>query len=193
MKTDSKMPVLGKNIATIRKAKKMSLDELSKRSGVSKGMLSQIEQEKVNPTVAVVWKISYGLNVPFQELFVFGETEQLFNQLHKNEAVILEKDDGRCVFRILSPLYLAEKLEIYTLEMKKGGTLESEAHIDGTEEFITVLSGKVSVEAKSKKAILEEGDSIHYQADMKHAIRNLNDGESELYMVVRCKLPVSTD
>ena len=193
MKAGSKMPALGKNIASIRKIKNMSLDDLSKRSGVSKSMLSQIEQEKVNPTVAVVWKISYGLDVAFQELLGSGESEQIFNPLPKNEAVILERDDGKCVFRILSPLYLAEKLEAYTLNMKKGSTLESTAHVEGTEEFLTVLSGKVSVEAKSKKAVLKKGDSIHYQSDLKHVIRNLNSGESDLYMVVKYKLPLSKD
>jgi transcriptional regulator with XRE-family HTH domain len=187
MKKNSNMPDLGKNIASIRKDRSMSLDELSKRSGVSKGMLSQIEQSKVNPTVAVVWKISYGLDVPFQELLHTGKNEQLFNLLHKNEAVILEKDDGRCVIRILSPLYLAEKLEIYTFEIKKGGVLESEAHLAGTEEFISVLDGKISVEAKTKKAVMETGDSIHYQVDVKHVIRNLHNGVSNLYMVVKYK------
>ena len=192
MKANSEMPALGKNIASIRKSKQLSLEELSKRSGVSKGMLSQIEQEKVNPTVAVVWKISYGLDVPFQQLLDTGESKQLFNLLHKNEAVILEKDDGRCIIRILSPLYLAEKLEVYTLLIKKGGSLESEAHIEGAEEFVSVLNGKISVEVKAKKAVLTEGDSIHYQADLKHTIRNLNDGNSDLYMVVKYKLPAAT-
>ncbi|MBN2290222.1 MAG: helix-turn-helix transcriptional regulator [Candidatus Glassbacteria bacterium] len=193
MKNESKMPALGKNIASIRKEKNLSLDELSKRSGVSKGMLSQVEQEKVNPTVAVVWKISYGLDVPFQELLQSGKSEQLFNHLHKNEAVILERDDGRCIFRILSPLYLAEKLEVYTLELKKGGSVVSEAHLEGTEEFLSVASGKVSVEAKAKKAVLEQGDSIHYQVDVRHVIRNLSGGASSLYLVVRYKAAGSSD
>ncbi len=187
MRKKSDMPKLGGNISTIRKHKNISLEELSKRSGVSKGMLSQIEQEKVNPTVAVVWKIAYGLDVPFQELVVAPGDETLFNPLHKNDSVILERDEGRCVFRILSPMYLAEKLEIYSLKMEKGGVLASEAHYTGSEEFVTVLDGKVSVEVKSNKAILEAGGSIHYQADLKHTIQNLADGESNLYMIVRYK------
>ncbi len=185
MKTKTELPELGKNIAVIRKSQNLSLEELSKRSGVSTGMLSQIEQEKVNPTVAVVWKIAYGLDVPFSDLLAQSEEEHLFNLIHKNEAVILERDNGRCIFRIISPFSMAEKLELYTLQIRKDGALHSKAHVKGAEEFITVFQGKVAIEVNGKQALLEAGDSIHYHADIDHIIRNLNETDSNLYMVVR--------
>ena len=185
MSPTSDMPEIGKNISLIRKLKNLSLEELSRRSGVSTGMLSQIEKDKVNPTVAVVWKISYGLNVPFHELLARDEEKPLFNVMHKNESVILERHDGRVIFRILSPLSMAEKLEIYTLLLKKDGVLESAPHSPDTEEFVTVINGKITVEVNSKKAVLKEGDTIHFHADVKHIIRNENDGDSFLYMVVK--------
>jgi len=181
----SDMPEIGKNIAAIRKLKNLSLEELSRRSGVSTGMLSQVEKDKVNPTIAVVWKISYGLDVPFHDLLARDDEKPLFNVLHKNEAVILERNDGRVVFRILSPLSMAEKLELYTMQLKKDGVLESKAHAPDTEEFLTVINGRISVEVNSKKAALEEGDTIHFHADVAHIIRNESDGESYLYMVVK--------
>ena len=181
----SDMPEIGKNIAVIRKQKNLSLEELSRRSGVSTGMLSQTEKDKVNPTVAVVWKIAYGLGVPFHDLLAREDEQPLFNVLHKNEAVILERNDGRVIFRILSPLAMAEKLELYTLLLKKEGVLESNSHAPNTEEFVTVISGKISVDVNSKKAVLNEGDTIHFHADVKHVLKNENDGESYLYMVVK--------
>ena len=51
-------PMIGKNIQRIRNSRKLTLNVLSERSGVSKAMLSQIESDKVNPTVATVWKIA---------------------------------------------------------------------------------------------------------------------------------------
>ncbi|MCD6307837.1 MAG: helix-turn-helix transcriptional regulator [Candidatus Latescibacteria bacterium] len=181
----SDMPEIGKNVAAFRKQKNMSLEELSRRSGVSAGMLSQIEKDKVNPTVAVVWKIAYGLDVPFNDLLARQDEEPLFNILHKQEAVILERNDGRVVFRILSPLSMAEKLEIYTLTLKEKGVNESSSHSPETEEFVTVTSGKVSIEVDAKRAILNEGDTIHFHADVPHIIKNEHDGESSLYMVVK--------
>ncbi|MFA6470572.1 MAG: XRE family transcriptional regulator [Candidatus Latescibacterota bacterium] len=185
MKPKSDLPELGKNIAIIRKSRNFSLEELSKRSGVSIGMLSQIEQEKVNPTVAVVWKIAYGLDVPFHELLATNENKELFNLIRRNEAVIMERDEGRCIFRIVSPLSMAEKLELYTLQLHPEGVLESQAHSTDTEEFITVFTGRVEVEVNGRQAILDPGDSIHYHTDVNHTIRNMHDGDSILYMVVK--------
>ncbi len=185
MTKNQKIPAFGKRIEQFRKEKGYSLEELSKRSGVSKGMLSQVEQEKVNPTVAVVWKIAYGLDVPFHDLIIGDDEIPLFNIIRKGDTVMLERDDGRCMFRIISPLSMAEELELYTLAMKKCGVVASEPHSRGTEEFLTVLSGKVTVKIKEKIAILDTGDSIHYHADIFHSITNENDGESSLYMVVK--------
>ena len=61
-------PMIGKNIQRLRNARNLTLNVLSERSGVSKAMLSQIESDKVNPTIATVWKIARGLGVDLQDL-----------------------------------------------------------------------------------------------------------------------------
>ena len=68
----AKPPLIGKNIQKLRKARGLTLDVLSERSGVSKAMLSQIEQEKANPTVATVWKIAQGLDAEINSLLGAG-------------------------------------------------------------------------------------------------------------------------
>src|SRR5438445_7861914 len=55
---------VAENLKLFRKDRGWTLDELARRSGVSRAMLSQIEAKKTNPTIAVLWKIStaFGLN-----------------------------------------------------------------------------------------------------------------------------------
>lgn len=60
--------VVKENLKLIRHTKGFSLDKLANRCGVSRAMLSQIEQGKSVPTISVLWKIANGLNVPFSEL-----------------------------------------------------------------------------------------------------------------------------
>ena len=57
--------IIGNNLKKIRQEKKLTLDELAGITGVSKGMLSQIEKGTTNPTINTIWKISNGLNVPY--------------------------------------------------------------------------------------------------------------------------------
>ena len=47
-------PKVGNTLAELRQLRALSLDELSRLAGVSKSMLSQIERNQANPTVAVV-------------------------------------------------------------------------------------------------------------------------------------------
>ncbi len=41
-----------------RKSQKLSLDELSRRAGVSKGMLVEIEKGAANPSIAILCKLA---------------------------------------------------------------------------------------------------------------------------------------
>ncbi|MGH2285459.1 helix-turn-helix domain-containing protein, partial [Enterococcus faecalis] len=52
--------IIGNNLKKIRQEKKLRLDELAGITGVSKGMLSQIEKATTNPTINTIWKISNG-------------------------------------------------------------------------------------------------------------------------------------
>ena len=54
--------IVAKNIRRLREESKLSMDELSKLSGVSKSMLAQIERGEENPTISTLWKLSNGIN-----------------------------------------------------------------------------------------------------------------------------------
>ena len=67
---DQMNQIVAKNIKRLREERKLSMDELSKLSGVSKSMLAQIERGGGNPTISTLWKISNGMKVPFDALTV---------------------------------------------------------------------------------------------------------------------------
>jgi DNA-binding XRE family transcriptional regulator len=67
-RTAPEPPRVGETLAALRQERSMSLDELSRQAGVSKSMLSQIERNQANPTVAVVWRLSNALGVPMAQL-----------------------------------------------------------------------------------------------------------------------------
>ena len=65
--------IVAKNIKRLREEKKLSMEELSKLSSVSKSMLAQIERGEGNPTLSTLCKISNGMKVPFDALTVRPE------------------------------------------------------------------------------------------------------------------------
>jgi transcriptional regulator with XRE-family HTH domain len=179
-------PSVGRNIQRIRKRQQLTLGVLAERSGVSKAMLSQIESEKVNPTVATVWKIARGLEVELDELLKGAEVPvRKFLVARREEHTTLEGPDGAPRIEVLSPLAMAEDLEIYLLEFQRGAVLRSSPHAPRTEEYLTVLEGRVRVRAGDKSSDLESGDFVIYNCDVEHTIENLADGPSRVHMIVR--------
>ena len=65
---DTMNKIIARNIKRLREDLKLSMDELARVSGVSKSMLAQIERGEGNPTISTLWKISNGMNVPFDAL-----------------------------------------------------------------------------------------------------------------------------
>lgn len=181
-----KPPQIGGNIQKIRKKHNMTLDILSEKSGVSKAMLSQIESEKVNPTIATIWKIAQGLDVDISSLLT-GHDELLrkFNVSREKEITRLDTTEEGVHIKVLSPITMAEDLEMYLLIFQPKGVLSSSPHTLRTEEFLTILSGSVRVTVGENMTELHNGDFIQYHADIEHIIENSGENEAKVYMVVR--------
>ncbi len=178
-----KPPALGRNVLKLRKQRNLSLDDLAQRSGVSKAMLSQVEQEKVNPTVAVVWKIAHGLGVTIHELLGAEEARRPIEVTRKENATVLREES--CEVQILSPIEMAEDLEFYLVRFSPGGALVSSPHFPRTEEFTTCLTGALEITSAESTVTLKPGDVAHYAADTAHSIRAKGGGPAEAFLIVR--------
>ncbi len=179
-------PLIGANIRAIRREAGYTLEVLAERSGVSKAMLSQIEAEKVNPTVATVWKIAQGLGVDINRLLEGSSGPvRKFHVTTRDDITVLDTDEAGLHIKVLTPVQMVEDLEMYLLTFAPGGALRSAPHFPRTEEFLTVVRGAIHVRAGERDARLEEGDFIRYQCDVEHSIENISEGSAVVHMVVR--------
>jgi len=178
-------PEVGATLQKLRLARGLTLDDLSRAAGVSKSMLSQIEREKANPTIAVAWRLSNALGIGIGEL-LSDETREVetIRVVDAHETPTLPGDHAGYVLRILGPMELAGKFEWYELTLAAGGELVSQPHDPGAMEHLTVLHGTLEVEVEGTKRKLKLGGTARYQADRKHAIRNAGKTEAKALMVV---------
>ena len=176
---------IGGRVRAARKRAGMTLDVLAKTSGVSKAMLSQIEQNKANPTVVVLYNVATALNVELADFL--GQTGP------KPSINVIRADNERYRFistdevsiRTLSPLRMEKDVEFYEVVLHAHGALESESHFRDTEELVTVARGRVTLRSAGQEAVLRKGDSAHYLADVAHTLRNMNKSDSVVYLVVK--------
>ncbi len=181
---------IGTTIQEIRKEKKMTLGVLSEKSGVSKAMLSQIESDKVNPTIATVWKIATGLGVDINDLTrVISITRRNFTLTKKDDISVLDCDQEGVHLKTLTSVTMIDDLEMYLITFKPGSVLKSMPHFPGTEEFLTLLEGELKVNAGESDTVMQRGDFLAYHSDIEHSITNSGKTEAVVHMVVRYKKP----
>lgn len=174
--------VVAVNTKTIREQKKLTLDAAAELTGVSRSMLSQIEKGDVNPTISVLWKIANGYKVSFTSL-VERKTDDVA-VIRQADQTPLEEDDGRYVNYPIFPFSDETLFETYRIEIKPSGALSAQAHLNGSEEYITVFAGDVEITVADKSYRLSKGDSIRFAANVPHAYRNVGEGIAELSMLI---------
>jgi transcriptional regulator with XRE-family HTH domain len=175
---------LSRQLKALRKAKGLTLDQLAKSSGVSKAMLSQIEQSKVNPTVAIMLKIADALQFSLADLIEKPKRKSFLRNIPADDKHYTYQASKSCVIRTLSPLRLEKNIEFYWITLEGGCKLASEPHYPGTEEFLHLARGKLAVTSDQESTALNKGDSIHYRADVPHVLKNTGKSRVEAYLVV---------
>lgn len=177
-------PRVGEQIQRLRADRKMTLDDLSRAAGVSKSMLSEIERDKANPTIAVAWRLTNALGVKLDSLFAAPKAPEAIAVAGPHDIPTLHGQDGGYQLRVWGPIDLAGSFEWYELTLKPGGALVSNAHEPGTREHLTVLQGSLEVEAGGATQRIRAADTARYIADQPHAIRNVGKGEARALLVV---------
>ena len=175
-------PRVGEQIQRLRNERKLTLDDLSRAAGVSKSMLSEIERDKANPTIAVAWRLTNALGITLDELFSQPKASETIRVDGPHDIPTLAGHDGRyqCACGAID---LAGKFEWYELTLPGGGALISNAH-GGTREHLTVLQGAMEIEAAAASRRLKVGDTARYPADEPHAIRNPGKTEARALLIV---------
>lgn len=182
---DLEPPRVGAALQALRGSRGLSLDDLSKRAGVSKSMLSQIERNQANPTVAVVWRLANALGVEMGELLgTERAATPAIETVPAHATPGLTSPDGLCKLRILGPIELAGQFEWYELSVQPGGVLDSQAHEPGSREHLSVLTGSLEVTAQGVTSRLKAGETARYAVDGPHAIRNAGKSAATALLVV---------
>lgn len=175
---------LGSRVKHLRSARGWSLESLANASGVSRSMLSQIEREQANPTLAVTLRIARAFGLTLGELIEMPGAASTVTVIRSNDHAYHYRSDNDCRIRTLSPLNLEKDVEFYEIRLKPGGALRSSPHFEGTREFLTLQKGRLRIESGNDAEELGPGDSASYRADVPHALVNLGKTESISFLIV---------
>jgi len=187
VRASQQTPKFGPVIQIERKRRKLTLEQLAIRSGVSKSMLSQIERGEANPTFAVVWGLTQALEIDFSDLIGGSISTSSTDQIEVTTAAHtpeIRSSDGTCRLRILSAPRLAGQTEWYDVAIDSGGTLDSAPHTPGTFEHFTALTSGLEVMSGESRVRLRQGETARYPADVPHSITNVGSQVGRGFLVV---------
>jgi len=163
----------------LRQSAGLSLEELARRSGVSRAMLSQIETLKTNPTIAVLWRIAQGLEVSFAELLGDDEPPPAVRLERAAEARYLFSEDGSFRSRPLLSQLSGQRVELYELRLAAGTQEPARPHPPGSHEQLYVQRGRLGLGLEQGYFELAPRDALLFPADQAHRYEALGDEDFE--------------
>lgn len=166
--------IVAHNLKMYRTDNGLTLDNVSRRTGVSKTMLSQIERGDSIPSITTVWKIANGLKLSFTALI--KSPDQKVDIKKKSELMEMTGDDGRYRLYPFYPFESGHQFEMYQFEIDPGGVFTAEAHQTGTEEYIMIYQGMLNLKVQNEDYQIEKDMSIRFDADVPHVYTNIGDG-----------------
>jgi transcriptional regulator with XRE-family HTH domain len=174
---------LARNLRRLRGERALTLDELAKRAGVSRSMLIQIEQQRVNPTLAILVRLAQALDVGLAELVELGGRRRV-RVISRDEAVELWSSPGGGSGRLLVGSDQLDHIEFWDWRLEPGDVHEAEAHAPGTAEIIHVLDGDLALTVDGESHAAATGESVVFAADAGHSYGNDGARPLRVFMIV---------
>lgn len=170
---------VGTRIRQAREQKQYTLKQLSSRTGLSIGFISQVERNQTDPSLASLKKLAAGLDIKLRDLFDVEAAEHII--VKKGAGRMLHLDAAVTCELLAAPLNkIMEPMIKYISPGGKSGLVQPHSG----EEFIWVIKGSLKVTLGSKKYILTDGDSVYFQAEQTHSWENIGTEECQAIWVM---------
>ena len=169
---------IGKKIRALRYQCNLTQEELANRCELTKGYISQLENELTSPSIATLIDILSALGTTLKEFFAEEEEEKIV--FHENDFIEKHTDDYKLMWLVTN----AQKnmMEPISVELPPHGSTEPDFPHEG-EEFGYVLSGTVVVHLGNKKYKCSKGESFYFTASKSHFVENTTDKNAKFIWV----------
>jgi len=185
MREESLIQISNK-IKEVRKAKNITIQELANRAQVSKGLISQIENNRTVPSLLVLINIIRALKLDLNDFF------NDLQPVKKTGGIVLKKTKDYVAFqketakgflykRIITQNMPGGPMDIVLLELKKGAKRNQLVKTDAF-EYKYIIKGTVEYLIDGKIHLLEEGDSLFFDGRLPH--KPTNNGKNDALMLV---------
>lgn len=171
---------IGEKIRKLRTEKQLTQEELANRCELSKGFISQLENNLTSPSIATLIDILEILGTNLKEFF----SEEVNEKITYKQDDMFEVDDFDLgyKFKWLVPNSQVNEMEPVLVNLKPGGRYKEEKPHDG-EEFGYVLKGIIYLHLGNKRLKVKKGESFYYKPKENHYIENAGKSQAQILWV----------
>jgi transcriptional regulator with XRE-family HTH domain len=190
VKTDSASPArpvtadtvaaLAHTIRFLRGKKRWTLAALAARSGVSRGMLLQMEAARTNPSIGTLIQIANAFGVGVWQLF--SAEEQKVKSATAAEALTLWRSRRGSTGTLLVGVDQPQPVELWLWAIAPGDGYDAAAHLHNTLEIIHVTKGTLTLTVGARHYQVPARGSIIARMDERH--RYTNGARSWLHLTM---------
>jgi transcriptional regulator with XRE-family HTH domain len=173
---------LAATVRAMRESKRWTLAALAARSGLSKGMLLQIESGRTNPSIGTLIRIANAFGVAVWQLFT--APEDALRIARSDEALTLWKSPKGGTAMLLIGSDSPQPVELWEWRLAPGDVYSAEPHMDTTVEIIQVRQGTLTLAVGKRRAEIPAGGSVVARMNQRHQYINAGRSWVKLTMIV---------
>ena len=169
----------GEKIKGLRLKSNLTQEELADRCELTKGYISQLENDLTSPSISTLTDILGALGVTLADFFKNEESVPLRYQADD----CFEKETDGLHIKWLVPSSEKLIMEPMMITLEPGASTDADQPHSG-EEFGYVLSGRVLVESGNRKEIVRKGESFYYDSGKKHVVTNNGTERAQFIWII---------
>ena len=169
---------IGSKIKRLRQQLNLSQSELADRCELTKGYISQLENDLTSPSIATLIDILAALGTDLSHFFEKEDDARIVF----SENDFIEKQDGGMTLKWIIPNAQKNEMEPILVELEEGASTADDFPHEG-EEFGFVLEGRIAVTLGNRTDICKKGESFYYTADKPHSIKNCGKSTAKFIWV----------
>ena len=172
---------IGERLKRFRMINSLTQEELASRADLTKGYISQLENDTTSPSIATLKDILDVFGVSMQEFFSEVRDEDIvFGQDSRVQA----SDTGdKIKVELLVPGAQNREMDPALVTLAPGEEMDEQPFHEG-EEFGFVLLGKVQLKLDSKVYTVKKDECFYFTSDKRHSVKNIGKGPARILWVV---------
>jgi len=173
---------LAQTVRSARERRRWTLASLASRSGLSKGMLMQIESARTNPSIGTLIHIANAFGVSVWQLF--AAPDEAVRLAKPGDALTLWKSAKGGTATLLIGSASPQPVEFWEWRLAPGDVYHADAHFDTTVEVLHVRQGTLTLVIGKHRVDVPAGGSAVARMNQRHQYRNEGRTPVRLTMVV---------